>query len=357
MLKVRSAAIIVATITAVAGGVMAAAPAGAAPRAGASWHITESVKGANYPSFSAGAAASATSAWAFLVYDANVNPAAYQLSGKSWHKESFPGQRGERVVAASDPASSDVWAFTQSGSSFGGRALQFNGHSWKSVKTFSEPISSGLALASNDVWVFGTSFPPELGNIHYNGHTWANTHGPLLQGASALSAKNIWGYGTSDVAHWNGSKWKATSVSKLLPKGNEVCGPGVLDGIYAASGSNVVATAASGCPDGGGATIVLHYNGSSWSKVANKFFGDALTVIGDGSGGAWVACEAGAPPTSFILHYSRGKLTKVSEPGKYIDFFAAAIGQHTTAALIFGTQSNALLNPTKSNAVVLEYES
>ena len=44
-----------------------------------------------------------------------------------------------------------------------------------------------------------------LGSWHYNGHAWssvASGHG--LEGGSGLSARDVWAFAGTKVAHWNG---------------------------------------------------------------------------------------------------------------------------------------------------------
>lgn len=361
MRKVRSAAIVLGTVTALAaGGASVAAPAVGSTHTSPSWHIALSVGGPNFPTFSAGTAVSATSAWAFeFAQAANAKPVAYQLSGHTWKQKPFPGTRGAPVVSASASSSTNVWAFEANPVTGGGSALHFNGHSWRSVKTFRKVLTSGLALSSTDVWVFGQAFAPELGNMHYNGHRWKDTGGPALQGASALSAKSIWGYGINKVAHWNGSKWTATSLAKLLPKGGGACSPGVLDGIFASSATSVYAIALGGCPDGQGPFVLLHYNGKRWRVLApaNNLTIDPTFVISDGSGGVWIPSASGAPSFALMEHYAHGTLRNAKLPGKNFNFSGASTGKRTTAAFVFGAENNKAINPTKSSAVILEFES
>jgi hypothetical protein len=357
MHKFRSAALGAGAITLLASaGLAAAIPASATARSSASWGITyKTASSANFPYFSAGSASSATSAWAFLAEDANVKPAAYQLSGGRWHPEPFPGAKANFVVSASDLSGSDAWAFTQGTNP---RALHYNGHKWSALKSFSKPISSALGLSAKDAWVFGLAYAPKLGNVHYNGHTWASTGGPALQGASALSASSIWAYGLNEVAHWNGKSWKATSVKNLLPKSTDVCAAGSLDGIYAISAKSVYAIAGGGCPDYEGPFILLHYNGSKWSLVKTPtLYANPVSITGDGSGGVWIASLSGAPPTGYLDHYSNGKLTALKLPAKHMSFLGGVdLAPHSKTAFVFGSINNTQ-PPTKSAGAILRYGS
>jgi hypothetical protein len=339
-----------------AAGLAAAAPASAGAHASAAWHIAKTVPGPNFPIFTAAAAASGTSAWAFEAPGGNAKPRAYQLSGRTWKLRSFPGKQDEQIFAASAPSSSNVWAFTTLNGSTS-RVLRFDGNGWRQVKAFGEVINSGLALSPTNVWVFGAAFGPSLGAVHYNGHTWTKSARGLL-GASALSARSIWAYGKSSVAHWNGSTWRSTSVGRLLPKGNQVCGPGLLAGIDALSARDVFAVAKGGCPDGEGPLVLLHYNGSRWSKVApsKHINADPVGLIDDGMGGLWIPLASGAPASGLMEHYAHGKLSQVKLPisEQHIELIGAAIGQRTTAALAFGLSRKSFTAST-STAVILRY--
>jgi hypothetical protein len=357
MLRMKSAAVaMVIGAGGLAAGLAAAPPAVAGAHASAAWHISKEVHGPNVPSFTAGAAASGTSAWAFLEPGGNARPVAYELTGTTWHARPFPGKSNEEVLSASASSSSNVWAFTTTENSTS-RVLRFDGHSWKQVKVFRQLVNSALVISATDVWVFGEPFAPSLGAVHYNGHTWTRTARGLI-GGSALSASSIWAYGSSNVAHWNGSKWRFTSVAKLLPKSNQVCGPAFVAGIDALSARDVFAVADGGCPDGGGPFVLLHYNGRRWSKVApsHRINAHPLGAISDGMGGIWIPMVTGAPESSFMEHYGHGTLSRVALPisEPHLALVGATIGQHTTEALAFGL-SRKSFSASTSTAVILRY--
>src|SRR5262249_32374685 len=158
--------------------------------------------------------------------------------------------------------------------------LRYNGHSWSVVPTSGKLIGSGLALSSKDVWIFGSKLGPSTGTVHYDGTSFRHfSSGAGLFGGSAISSKSIWAYGVNNVAHWNGSTWTSTNVSRLL---STSCGfPGFLEGILAISPVNVIAVGAGGCANNRGPLILLRFNGTSWhrltiSKPINVF---PLTIV------------------------------------------------------------------------------
>jgi hypothetical protein len=361
MLKVRLAALSASAVVVVAGLAMTV-PASAAARSSgssassAAWRVAKSVTGSDFPQFSSVAAASGTSAWAFESASSG-KPRAYELAGGSWQLKSFPGKANESVMATSSSSSSDVWAVTDNFVANSSAILRFNGHSWSQVKTFSRLDGNILALSSSDVWVFGNTFDSATLAVHYNGHAWTNSPGSKgLIGASALSAKNIWAFGPTNVSHWNGSGWKSTSVAKLLPKNSELCGSR-LTGIAAISGKNVFLAGTGGCQDQGGPFVLLHYNGSTWRRLALKpALGAPEAIIGDGSGGVWIPVGTGAPVSGSMEHYGNGKLTSVNLPftPAHLVLFSAAIGQHTKTAFAVGFTRKSFSANT-STAVILRY--
>ena len=301
---------------ATAGGAMAATgPAAAHP----SWKVVKSLRTGNDGQFTAVVATGKTTGWAFAGTDFNAAPAAYQYSGSSWRKVSFPGNKDQQVVTAAATSPSDVWAFEQ-GFGAASRVLKYNGHSWSTVRTFSNEIAGATVLAGNDVWVYGEEaipgIQPALGVWHYNGSSWRQVS-KSIQGGSALSATNAWGFNGVDVEHWNGAKWTATSVKSLLPAKNPhgLNDPGVA-GILALSNRNVYALGSGGAEDEGGPLVVLHYNGSKWTRLAEGQFGNGPNpeFSYDGNGGLWLPMLGASGGTTYLVHYSAGKLTKAALP-------------------------------------------
>jgi hypothetical protein len=341
--------VLLASAAASALALAATVPAAAAVPSAASWRTSFHVAGPNSPVFTAVAATSGNSAWAFEV-SGSAAPGAFRFDGTSWTRHAFPAGRGDVVTSASASSASNAWAFT-----FHGLVLRFNGTSWAKVKKFSKPIGSGLAISRTDVWVFGS---PGTGTWHFNGHSWTKSvTGKGLKGASALSASNIWAFGGTNVAHWNGKSWTKTSVARLLPKNTQLSHSFVA-GIYAASAGSVYAAASGGRQDEGGPLVLLHFNGSRWRRVAeNKSLGGPAAIVPDGRGGLWIPVDTGVPPSSSMEHFSHGILAHVTLPFSpaHIALFGAAIGKHTTAALTVGFTRKSFSART-TTAVILRFQ-
>jgi len=301
-----------------------------------SWHIVKSVRSGVSGDFTAMVATGKATGWAF---DGINGPTAWQRHGGTWTAVRFPGKGGESVVAAAATSPSDVWAFTDVNR--GSRVLRWNGHSWSVVATFPEPIGGTAVLASNDVWVFGQpGIIEQLGAWHYNGHTWSRV-ARNIDGGSALAPNDVWAFSGTDVTHWNGRRWAGTSVASLLPRRQMLNFPAVT-GIYAESADSVYAIGNGNRQDEGGPTVVLHYNGHKWSKVAEGSFGygtlPSQQVIPDGRGGLWLPMPGVLGAPSYLVHYAAGRLTlaKLPASAQFINVESVARIPGTTQVLAGG---------------------
>jgi hypothetical protein len=331
-----------------------AAPGNAQP-ATASWRIVKRVPGG---SFDVVIAVGKNGGWAFDNSDGSSPPTAWQRSGSRWTKVAFPGKANESVVAAGASSSADVWAFP--GGAVPSRALHWNGRAWTVQRTFPGQVGGAAVVNRSDVWVFGEPFLPGagLGTWHYNGHTWsrvASGHG--LEGGSALSPNNIWAFGGVDVAHWNGSTWSRTSVASLLPAKQELNNPAVYE-ILALARDNVYAIGSGNLEDEGGPTVILHWNGHRWSRLAEGQFGIGWPQISsDGHGGLWLPMPGSDGQKSYLVHYSAGHLTPAALPGgpNRISIFGVALIPGTSSVLA-GGNTHAIGQPgVDENAVLLQY--
>jgi hypothetical protein len=356
----------------VAAGACAAMVALAAPAASAApampaaphWHVVKAVK-TNQGVFTAVVATSKTTGWAFGGQFSKVTPdTAWRLSGGAWTQDkAFPGKNNETVVTAGATSPSDVWAFAQT---FGGpsRVLHFNGKAWSVVKTFGAQIGGASVAGKNDVWVFGADFfgQPKLGAWHFNGHTWKLT-GAGLQGGSALSATNVWAFSGTKVYHFNGSKWASVQLKSLLPAKMLLNGPSIT-GIIALSATNVYAIGNGGLEDEGGPTVILHFNGAGWKKLATGNFGFGTMSTGgsqqistDGKGGLWLPMPGVDGQKSFIVHFTGGKLIPVTLPGNPRATAVQAISRipGTAAQLAGGDTYTASMPGVNQVAILLQY--
>jgi hypothetical protein len=345
----------IAGLLAVGGATAVAGAANATAGTPPSWHVVKSVRSGPNGDFTAMVATGRSAGWAF---DGINGPTAWQRHGGTWSRVSFPGKSGETVVAAAATSPSDVWAFTDVGS--GSRVLRWNGHAWSVVKTFPNPIGGAAVLASRDVWVFGQpGIIEQLGAWHYNGHTWSKV-AKNLDGGSALAPDDVWAFSGTNVAHWNGRAWASTSVKSLLPRHVQLNFPG-LTGIYAQSPDNVYAIGNGNRQDEGGPTVVLHYNGHRWSKVAEGSFGygtfPSQQITPDGHGGLWLPMPGSFGAPSYLVHYANGKLTAAKLPASARQINVDAVSRIPgTTQILAGGFTHATDNPVSHRvAVILQY--
>lgn len=163
----------------------------------------------------------------------------------------------------------------------------------------SEPIGSpgysGIwGTSPNDIWVFG----PRDRMLHWDEATWSNVS--VSTGASnqiydmwGSSENDIWAVGdisTGEVLHWNGSSWTKVSTPNPYPGSDYLKYP--LLGVSGSSANDVWIV--------GEFRKILHWNGSSWSVVGlenaqQSLFG--VWVLSDSD--AWAVGENGT-----ILHWN-----------------------------------------------------
>ena len=207
-------------------------------------------------------------------------------------------------------------------------------------------ILNGVSADSaTDAWAVGyytnpTTRATETVALHWNGTSWSRVSSPnpggttsandfsTLNGVSANSATDAWAVGAylnpttgaldTLVLHWNGTSWsKVASPS-----------PGVLGGVSADSATDAWAVGYHLNPTTGvGETLALHWNGASWSTVSSPNPGGTTNgnssnslsgVSGNSATDAW-AVGAYTNPTTFAtetlaLHWNGTKWSRVASP-------------------------------------------
>ncbi len=358
-----AAIIAITSQAAAAAAATGAAHAAPAPRlaTGPSWHVVKSVpSGRQGIAITALAATGKTTAWAFAGNGGAAEPTAWMLRNGTWAKAPFPGRNDEEVLSAAATSPDDVWAFTEGFTTAGtgvlSRVLRWNGRAWSVVKTFLDVISEGSVVAANDVWVFGEGQQNDA--WHYNGHTWTYDGGDV-NGGSALGADDAWGYTGTFVEHWPGRKWVAVNLAGLLPPRKPGSNDPTITGILALSPSDVYATGNGYALSGCGPTVILHYNGRTWRRVAEGSFGCGPVnqqIVPDGRGGLWLPMPDIDALPPYFARYSGGKLTEARLPaGGRFAINAAALVPGTTRALAGGYAYKGTNWTQALDAVILQY--
>jgi hypothetical protein len=189
----------------------------------------------------------------------------------------LPGEDGVKAITVAPTGS--TWAAGYQASN--GKSVPLVQHllsgKWTTVKSPSSALGEVSALSassSKNVWAFGTTTPGAYA-ARWNGTKWTRTTMTssyyFVQDASALSASNVWAVGgdqTKSSLHWNGSSWKKVAL------------PASARAIAGVSSTHVYA---------GGTyksqPAVMHWTGSAWKLAATPKFTlpaqDAVGVIDD----------------------------------------------------------------------------
>jgi len=308
-------------------------------------------------------AASATDAWAIgqCYYSCVVTS---HWNGKKWQTLPVPPlDWGPYMTGAAVAAigRGRAWVFVnQTNEELGISvvdAVEWTGTSWSAFHDFGSLIPGGLiASGPADVWGFGSDGTPWA--VHYNGTSWSQISLPVnVSQSSASAAAGDWVTGTVaaqparvEVLHWSKGAWRNAVLPKIaVPKGDQVF-PG---DIAAATTADLWVSLRVGPAKGHGpsTTVLLHWNGKAWLKVAvpNPVNLNGLAgLASDGHGGSWVATSTvnkpGAEFAGLVMyHYSGGRWTHVLAPGTLNGSMELIPGTRSVLAPTFGGPGGAVL--------------
>jgi hypothetical protein len=199
--------------------------------------------------------------------------------------------------------------------------------------TASNELHGVTIVSACSVWAVGTDSsggPAQTLTEHWNGSAWVVRSSPnpgtasnVLNAASAASATDIWAVGTFSSAavgdrtlieHWDGSAWR------VIPSPH----PGEfseLSGVKAVSASDAWAVGfwSSDASNQQNKSLVLHWNGKSWARVASPSPAQdqgLTSVTATSASDAWAVGSAGnrLGVSSLILHWNGTKWSQVTSP-------------------------------------------
>jgi hypothetical protein len=238
----------------------------------------------------------------------------------SWQKVNSPNVSGatpvnNELLAVAAVSENDVWAVgwaqDPTGPQYVKRTLinHFNGNSWSVVPSvypgndIQSVLYSVSAVSANDVWAVGSThngtLPSRTLIEHWDGTQWSIVPGPNpdsqlneLRGVAATSANNAWavGYrgGTRNetpletlILHWDGISWSQVASPNIPGAANE------LSGITAISSNDIWAVGSAG-----GAPLAMHWNGNAWNifpmQVTSGLSSERITAVaGSASNDVW----------------------------------------------------------------------
>ena len=241
------------------------------------------------------AAVSATDVWAVGNGCYSNNTLIEHWNGTAWSMVASPrlridgGDSWATLHGVEAISSSNVWAVGyQDAGGIQPLIEHWDGHNWAVVPSASPGVTESYLTSvsgtgPNDIWAVGGADPSSNLIQHWNGTSWSIVASPQptrssLDSVTAISPTNAWAVGSKHAAtgaevtftlHWNGTTW------------SEVPSP---NPSTAASASNQLRSVAAVSPDNVWAvgmyeseqtnvhqhrTLVLHWNGVSWSIVSS----------------------------------------------------------------------------------------
>ncbi len=306
-------------------------------------------------------AVSGNDAWA-VGYEATSNgknPAGpvEHWAGRSWQPVKLPTKVAKAwssavndvVVGAS--SATDMWAVTAFPGAKGDEYLRLSGRTWTTgglpgASGSSFVVVSSVIVLKSGTWVFGgkldlLSTQPTIVPYaaHYNGRRWGTVKVPAdgeITAASAISADNIWavtgtasvaeavtGSGTTSVpsvvVHWNGKSWEKVATQPSLPTGGDLTS--ITAGKQLLVGGDVATSS--------GATTVQftdQLSGSKWNapvdlprsgataKTTGGLPYQIESLVPAGAGSYWALSDNLNLVAPMLWHYAGGKWSAVASP-------------------------------------------
>jgi len=251
-------------------------------------------------------------------------------------------------------------------------AEHWNGRRWKVIATPNEPgatdnrLVSVSAVSAADVWAVGSTQSASSTLIeHWNGSAWSVVAGASLpctgcnstSGLSSVAARSpadAWAVGSyldgpvrrTLIEHWNGSAWRQSRSPSPGVGAGGFAAVSSLTSVSAVSASSAWAVGSYDIPnvpypgEAVDRTLILHWNGQAWSKVASPnrttsgFDYDELTGVSARRGDAWAVgyyfnAKAAAGRT-LTEHWNGKKWTIVPSPNPPPAGYPAGLSGVTT---------------------------
>ena len=271
---------------------------------GIAWSQVKSPNPSSYDNELLGVSAvSGTDAWAAGQYY-NTTTQAYDTlllhwNGTAWKQVSSPNpsSSSNHLYGVWATSASSAWAVGQYPNNTTGEpdtlALHWNGTAWKQAATpnpspgtqDANTLNGVAGTSASNIWAAG--FYNTGANtsktliLHWNGTAWKQASSPsparltnTLSGIAATSASNAWAAGqyTNNttgvddtlILHWNGTSWAQAKTPNPSTAAND------LSAVSTTSAANAWAvgwyentSTSAGASD----TLILHWNGVSWSKT------------------------------------------------------------------------------------------
>jgi len=211
-------------------------------------------------------------------------------NGAKWAQVPTPSAGISGLSGVSAVSATDIWAVGSGGTTTRETTLvlHWDGRAWTRIPSPTPPgqvvaLFAVSAVSATDVWAVGRDLTATTGKtlvLHWDGRAWTQVSSPSpgatdnqLLGVHMTSATDGWAVGLTTnslaqdltlVLHWDGTAW--TQVSS--PSFGLSNGGSQLTAVSALTGSDAWASGLVFTNGGGEGTLLLHWDGASWTRVA-----------------------------------------------------------------------------------------
>jgi hypothetical protein len=303
---------------------------------GAKWSRVTTKLGGN-ALFNGVAVTSASRTWATGSVVGQLDGFLARWNGSTWASASFPvaGQFHELTGIAAGPGGTAFAVGTDSSTSLVPLSMKWNGKSWQKV-TVSAPSWSALNTVAfapgGTAWAAGTTGLSRESTLilRWNGKAWTRVASPgtgTVIGLGFTASANGWAVGSNGaktlILHWNGKTWSSSpaAVAAAPPPPTRFSTAGGLAGVAAASASSAWAVGHAGT--GSPKVLMLHWNGSKWSRVTSPRVltgpGELAAITVVSAKDAWAVGYTGtftttASTRTLLLHWNGTAWSQVTRP-------------------------------------------
>lgn len=282
---------------------------------------------------------------AMLVAGLPVVPAATASSAscpnRTSAKPASPGTRVNVLSAVAVPRPCSVWTVGYFSNGSGSRTLteHWDGRRWRVLPSpdpgSGDNVLAGIGVASaSSIWAVGdytVGTQTRTLILHWNGRRWARVGSPspgtlaTLTGVQAVSARDVWAVGLTGftssggvkalIEHWNGRAWRRVAAPSPGPPGSDT----ELRAVTGLSRTSVWAGGFSATAEGVASTLIEHWNGHRWRRIASPGQLPTNRVTGIGAVSASRAWAVGGTASTtvsrtLILRWNGRRWTRISAP-------------------------------------------
>lgn len=186
------------------------------------------------------------------------------------------------------------------------------------VGSTQETISSATIISKNDIWVVGRlNVATQSAYIaHFNGTKWtASTLATTLVSLTSVSATgpdDVWAVGNgspSELLHFNGKSWKT------FPTPAKISEFGLYTGVVNPPGGGVWVTGDVSAVNNSVSGGAMHWDGHSWTVYNLTPKASVWAAAFDDHGGLWAVTEDGFSVAPRFWHFTSGRWFSSSASG------------------------------------------